>query len=351
MRVEELGFSAWDEALPNEGFGPFHTTEALRVLDDHASGELHLFGGFKGNEPVGLMPVFVRRKSIGQLVTSPPVGFGIGRLGPVLMPTSPKLRKQESENKEFVRKVIETTNADETSSILRISSGTRYTDPRPFQWTGFDLEPRFTYRLGLESTDPDELLKSFSRDLRNDIRSRDDVDITIQTRGIAGAREVYESMEERYREQGLGVPLSWGFVRDLLEALEDRARVYTAESDDGEFLSGMIVLYSADTVYNWKGGTKTTDHDSSVSLNSLLHWRIIEDALTEPSLESIGQYDFYTANNERLARYKSSFGGTLSPYYVIESGGVPLKVAKGVYRMAVLRKDPRGERALLQGRS
>lgn len=338
MRLEELTISEWGDALPDDGFEVFHSAELFQVISKHYAGDLHLFGGFKGQEPVGLIPIFVQQKPIGKLVTSPPLGFGVDRLGPVLMPTSPKQRKRESVNKEFSRKVIKATGADSPSTLFRMSCDIQYTDPRPFHWAGFDVEPSFTYRLDLTSTTSDQILTSFSRDLRKDIRKKEEADIIIQTQGKEGAEKVYQAMQDRYRDQGRSHPMSWEFVDDLLETFEDHIRVYIAESDEGEFLTGMMVLYSNGTAYNWKGGTKPSNQNTSVSPNNLLHWRIIEDILTDPALDSIERYDLYTANNERLARYKSSFGGTLTSYYIIESAGLPMMAAKRIYETAKLQK-------------
>lgn len=338
MELEELSLSEWEETLPDDGFGVFHTPEALRVIDEHAAGELRLFGGFKGEQAIGLLPVFVRERSGFRLVLSPPTGFGIRELGPVLMPTSPKRRKQEKVNREFTRQVIEAVGADDPRTLFRMSCGTWYGDPRSYRWNGFRIEPVFTYRLDLESVAPDEVLNSFSKSLRREIRDGEDTDISIGVRGMDGARKVYEATQDRYAEQGKGLALSWGFMRDLLESLGDRARVYVAESADGEFLSGIVVLYSNDTAYFWKGGARRSHRNLSV--NSLLHWRIINDVITDPPRESVHRYDFHTANNERLVRYKSKFGGELVPHYRVESTGMPMAVAKRAYRMVVFGEHP-----------
>ncbi len=340
MRIERLGYSKWEKLLPKTDCEPFHSPKALGVVDKHSSGKLHLLGGFKGEELVGLIPVHEDSKFGAQILTSPPLGFGIGRLGPIVMSTSPKPRKRESTNKKFINGVIEELDADSPRTLLRLSCSPDYTDPRPFHWEGFDISPAFTYRIMLHERDQDELLGSFSRDLRKDIRKQDDVDISIRTGGVNAARQVHESMTERYQEQNYQVPLTWKFVHDLIQTLEDRARVYVAETADGEFVSGMIILYSNDTASFWKGGAKT---DRTVSPNSLLHWQILVDILNDPALESIDQYDMYTANNERLTRYKSSFGGELKSYYRVESDGAAMTAAKGLYRMLAFKKNPLGE--------
>ena len=346
MRIEKLGFSGWEDALPDEDFDVFHTREALQVLDEHTSADLRLYGGFKGQQRIGLAPMLVHDRQVGRLVTSPPLGFGVGRLGPIVTPTSPKQRKRERVNRAFIEQLLEATGAHERTTLFRMSCDTSYTDPRSFIWAGFNVIPSFTYQIDLNPTrTPDEVLSSFSQNRRKEVRNRTDA-ISVRTDKPRGAELVYESIKERYGEQGLSLPYSKQYVLDLVDALDERARVYAAESDTGEFLSGMIVLYSNDTAYHWKGGTKRMNSDSSQSANGLLHWQIMEDILTDPALDSITQYDMYEANNERLVRYKSSFGGDLVPYYTIESKGVGMKVAKAFYRMASLNKDPFGNQSL-----
>ncbi len=122
-------------------------------------------------------------------------------------------------------------------------------------------------------------------------------------------------------------------MSDTINTFDDRARVYVAESGDGEFLSGVVVLYSNDTAYFWKGGTGRSDHGFSV--NSLLHWRIITDILDDEIGYGIKRYDFHTANNERIVRYKSKFNAELVSHYRIESAGPAMTAAKKAYRTLV----------------
>lgn len=329
MDIRALTFSEWDDTLPETGFGPFHTSDSLRVIDEYTAGELYLFGGFRGEQPVGMMPVFVRKKPFVRGALSPPPGFGIHRMGPVLMPTSPKVRKQEKINRTFVDELLSILDTDNSLFLLRFSCDTTYSDPRPFRWAEFDVDFRFTYRIDLESTTPDAVLNSFSKSLRREIRDGEDLDHSITDQGIEGLRRVYDATRNRYEEQGIGFPMPWEFMRDLIDSFDDRARVYVAETPDGEFLSGIIALYSNDTCYFWKGGATATYEN--VSVNSLLHWRIIEDILTDPALDDITQYDMYSANNERITKYKSKYGGELVPYYIVESSSTTMSIAKKAY--------------------
>ncbi|MFC7115375.1 hypothetical protein ACFQH2_11060 [Natronoarchaeum sp. GCM10025703] len=51
---------------------PFHRYEALEVLADASGTELYPMVGYKGQEPVGLLPVFVLSKGPVAAAFSPP---------------------------------------------------------------------------------------------------------------------------------------------------------------------------------------------------------------------------------------------------------------------------------------
>ncbi|WP_101298335.1 GNAT family N-acetyltransferase [Halegenticoccus soli] len=334
MRVEQLDLAAWGDALPSSGFEVFHTPAALDVLDEYTSGQLRLYGGFKGEQPIALLPVVLRRQSVGTAVLSPPPAMGVPRLGPVLMSPSPKRRKRERVNREFTELVLEELAVDSSLSLLRMVCGTAYDDPRPYVWQDLDVDPFFTYALSLSETSPDALLSSFSKSLRREIRDARETDVVVErVSPEEGARVVYDDAKSRYEEQGEQYRLQWPYVRDLTASLaeEDRCRVYLARTPDGEHLSGITVLYSNDVAYFWQGGTRATYDGTSV--NSLVHWRIIEDIVDDPPIDSVHAYDLMGANTERLCRYKAKFGAELVPYYVVESGGRGMDVAKRAYSL------------------
>lgn len=215
MRIKELPISEWEDALPDTGFSPFHPVDSLRVIDDHTTGNLHLYGGFQGEQPVGLIPVVVKEKPLAKAVFSPPPALGVQRMGPILMPTSPKMRKQEKVNRMFVDELLATLDDDHSFFLVRLDCDTVYTDPRPFRWAGFDIDFRFTYRLDLEPTTPDAVLKSFSKSLRREIRNGEELDHSITIQGTDGLRKIYDATQKRYEEQGIGFPMPWSFMRDI----------------------------------------------------------------------------------------------------------------------------------------
>jgi hypothetical protein len=360
MRVRQIELSEWETALPTDGFEVFHLPEALEVVEQHSDAELKLFGGFKGEQPIALLPAFVTQRSVGVAVTSPPPGLGIPRLGPILMPASPKRRKREKVNQEFTESVLQQLgpdigldrrlaaagvespmaeraldrlDVDSRLTLFRMECNAAYGDPRPYAWGDGDLrvEPNFTYVLDLEDRTTEEVRRSFSKSLRREIRDAEELDVTVETEGLEGAREVFRATEQRFDEQDEPFGLTWPYVRDLFEALGDRARTYVARDSDGEYLSGVTALYSNDCAYFWQGGAKAIHEGTAV--NGLIHWRLIEDLIEDLPVESVTRYDLMGANTERLCRYKAKFGAELVPYYVVESSGAAMAVAKRAYQL------------------
>jgi hypothetical protein len=332
MEIEQLSREEWGEALPSSGFEVFHTPAALGVLEEHTAGELKLYGGFKGDQPVGLFPVVVQDRAVGRAILSPPPGFAIPRLGPIVMPTSPKRRKQEQVNGRFAEQVLEELDVDASMTLFRTVCPTAYPDPRPYVWSNLSLDTSFTYHLDVEE-DTDEMLKSFSKSLRREVRDGKDLDVEVDVAGEDGVRTVFERTRDRYQEQDRTFALDWPYVSDLTRKLaeEDRCRTYVVRTPSGRFLSGIVVLYSNDSAYYWLGGART-DYEGT-SVNSLLHWRIIQDIADGEPRESVSTYDLMGANTERLCRYKSKFGASLAPYYTLESGGAGMTAAKTAYRL------------------
>jgi hypothetical protein len=328
MQVERVGLEQWADDLPDSGYEAFHAASALRVLDEHASGELRLFAVSKGQETVGLFPAFVRGYGPGRVLTSPPTGMGVPRLGPIVMPTSPKPRKRESVYREVVDELLDALDVASSRTVLRLECPLGYDDPRAFQWSDLNVGQQFTYVLDLDGKSEEEVLTAFSRDLRKEVRqaTEEGSGIAVSVEGGDAAMQVYEDVRDRYAEAGDSFGADRAYFRDLVDALGDRCRTYVARDPDGEYLSGIVVLYSGDHALFWQGGV-TADYDG-ISANSRLHWAVITDALAE---DGISGYDLVGANTPRLSRYKAKFGGQLVPYYTVESSGLGTAVAKRLY--------------------
>jgi hypothetical protein len=254
----------------------------------------------------------------------------VPHMGPILMPTSPKQRKIERVNRDFTREIVDELGLAARRTLVRFVGSPGYTDPRPFLWDELSVGTQFTYLLDVPD-DLESLLGRFSRDLRSDIRSDDDLDLAVAIENADAAERIARDVAGRYREQDEEPPFTVPYVTDLVESLGDRARSYVARDADGDYVGGLIVLYSNDVASFWQGGVSR--NFEGVSVNSLLHWRVIQDIAADDPSESVDRYDLVGANTERLCGYKAKFGADLVPYYVVESEGRGMEMAKRTYRV------------------
>lgn len=331
MEIHRLTLREWEEALPQAGFGVFHTPTALSVLENHVDGELRLYGGFQGGQPVCLFPVFLLETKLAQAVVSPPPGFAVPHLGPVCVSPCRHRGERVADISAFVDGLIDRLDVQSPLTVFRAVLLPQSPVPQFLFGPTLELSTGFTYRLPI-GDDADDLLNSFSKSLRREIRDAQRLDLTARVEDIEGSREVFESTRDRYRDQNVSFSLKWDYVRELLERLtiENRERTYIVRDPTGRFLSGIITLYSNDVAYYWLGGARASYDD--VSINSLLHWNVITDLMTDSPNDSLWGYDLMGANTERICRYKSKFDGCLVPYHRLESRGIGMGVAKSAYR-------------------
>jgi len=304
---------------------PFHRYEALEVLADHSKADVHPLVGYKGQEPVGLFPVFGMYKGPVAAAFSPPPDLKISYLGPVLVNFEKlKRRKAERRHSRFVEQCLDLLDSELNPKFTLVRTSPWYDDPRPFSWNDFDVELAHTYVVDL-SPGRDELLSKFSSDARRNATNEPDADVEIREGGAAAVRRIIEQVKERHDEQGESYLLSPETVSALHRELPDDAlRPYVC-AVDGQFAGGVVVLDDGDAVYRWQGGAKT---DSNVSINDRLDWRIMTDAIDRGRSE----YDLVGANNQRLCGYKAKFAPDLRTYYSIQDGTRSMNLVSGLYK-------------------
>ena len=317
MNIETLSLSEWADLLPESEAGPFHRPETLALMDEYGKSDLRLIGGFRGQEVVGLLPVFVRDVFPLRIVVSPPPDFGVSWLGPILMPTSPKERKRQQLNATFTEEALEALDVGGFRTVFGLVTRPRYTDPRPYLWSGLNTTPRFNMVTDTADRDEETLLNSFTADLRREIRDGTDLDISLGREGPDAAARVCDEVRNRFAEQGQRYATPRSFARELVDRLDDAARVYVARTPDGEFLSGVTILYGGGDALFWQGGTKA--NHQGVSVNSLLHWQVLTDILDDPELDDVTRYHLGNALNRRIARYKSKFDAKPTVNFEVKS--------------------------------
>ncbi|WP_232700729.1 GNAT family N-acetyltransferase [Halobacterium wangiae] len=304
---------------------PFHRAEALDTLEKHGDATLYPLAGFKGQEPVGLFPVFTVSKGPMTAAYSPPPGLKVYNLGPVQLNVGKlKRRKRDRRHRRFIEGVIEWVEREESPRYWNFRTTFDYEDSRPFDWNGYEVEPRYTYLVDLD-TSPDELLGRFSSDLRRNLSKEYDVDYEIAEEGPQAIDDIVELTRERHREQNEDFPVTAAYVRELADRLpEGTIRPYVCRID-GEIAGGLIDLESEHTAGAWIANGKT---DAPIPVNDLLEWQVCLDAMDRGRTA----FDLMGANHERIYSYKAKFAPTLVQYFSVKKWPPGLKTATGLYQ-------------------
>ncbi|SEV81165.1 Acetyltransferase (GNAT) domain-containing protein [Natrinema salifodinae] len=302
---------------------PFHRRSALESIAAHSDHELHPLVGYKGQEPIGLFPLFETTMGPFTVVSSPPIETGIAYMGPLeLGLNGAKQRNVEKTRRRFVQGALEWIETELEPDLIQIRCTSGYTDVRPFLWEDFEVTPTYTYTLPL-GDDPDELLSSFSSDARANIRQFDASECTVEVGGYDDLGTLNEQVRSRLAEKGLDHNLSTAFLEELYEELgPDRVRPYVCVRED-EIVGGVLVLREGGTVYGWIGGTVPS---VDAPVNEGLDWAIIRDGIEE----GLDRYDLHGAMERGVTEYKSKFNPELTPLYEIERKSSGAKAASGL---------------------
>jgi len=318
----------WNSALERtRERTPFHRFEALRVFADHSGAELHPLVAYKGEQPVGLFPVFTVRKGPITAAFSPPPELKVSYLGPVVL-AQPGMKPHSTEKRRrrLIDGCLDWLDDQYDPKYVHVRTSVGAPDVRPFDWATFDETPRFTYVVELDA-DPETIRDRFSRDARSNVRDAEEVCDVVEG-GTETVERVITQVQARHEEQGLEFPLTSEFVADLYDALPDSYLRPYACRVDGEFVAGSLILDDGERVYNWQGTAKqNTDHD----VNDLLHWEVLRAAADRGH----SGYDLVGANDPRLSRYKSKFAPTLRTYHSLERSSTGLGTAARLYRQLV----------------
>ncbi len=292
---------------------PFHRAEALARQAAETNTTIHALAGFKGQEPVGVFPIFVLEKGPFAAAFSPAPRSWSCYLGPAMNDLdSLKQRKADRRVRRFLEGCLDWLEAECRPVYCKFTTG-RFDDLRPFAWNEYDVTPGYTYVVDLD-VPADDLVDRFSSDARRNVQSVPD-DVVVAEGDASDVEDIVHQVAARYESQGRPFQLSPEYVRSLYESLPDGAlRPYVCRID-GEFCGGILVLESNGMLLRWQGGVKTGE-DVDVAVNDVLDWQIMRDGLES----GIERYDLVGAGVPSINRYKAKFNPRLETHYTVTAG-------------------------------
>jgi hypothetical protein len=333
----------WDAIVVSSTHGTiFHTWNWLNIVKKYTDSEFHPLIFKKGNEPLGIIPVFYQERSSLRMVFSPPPYLALLFLGPVLtLNREQKAYKNEVLWIDMQRELEAYLQSHFQPQYCQISTAPGLNDARPYKWAGFRTENSYDYLIDIKGG-PDALWENLPKNFRQDINRSVKNNITVEQGGEKELGIIYDLLVQRYREQGRPVKVPKEYLLDLYRAFHENIRIFVAKYD-GNIVTGSVELAYRDIIGSWIGNLKPSVNISP-SPNGILIWEMMRYAASQ----GFHCYTVYgAAGNERLYQYYltkfnpllqyrftakkvSAFGGIVEKGYLCLVK--PLKEKMTVYR-------------------
>jgi len=297
----------------------FHKWDFLKIMEKHTKSKLHPLIGFKGEEPVGLLPVFEQKRSFLKTVFSPPPQISVPYMGPVFIgfENLPQ-HKKEPAYMEFFKSADAYIMETLKPNFIQMSTQPGSLDCRQFKWIGYETEAMYNYVVDLTGGEG-KIWGDFKKKLRQDIKRTEKKGITVSEGGREELLYVYNSVSERYAEQGQDPSLPKQFLLDVYDKFHPQnIRIFVAKFN-GEPIAGLIDIYFKDRAESWVGNVKSAI--SGIHPNDLLQWHTIKWACEH----GLKQYIIMGANTPRLSPFKLKYNPQIeinfqakkySPFYI-----------------------------------
>jgi len=301
-RADDGDADEWNRIADESPQGTiFHTWNWLKIAEKYSGFVLHPLIGYVKNDPVGLFPLFTRKRFGLNFVFSPPPHTALLYLGPALLSdTIPLQSRREMINSSFLDGVNDYINQELRAQYVQAFLPPKFSDPRPFTWSGYTVKPEYNYVSDL-SPGAESLYQSLPKKKKQDIQRAQRRGITVEMGGKEELNAIYELMVERYREQGKSVLVPREYLFEILGTYPENLKIFVTYHE-GEIVTGLIDIQDKDSLLSWIGNPKPLK-SISPSPNDLLQWVEIQYCCQEgiTSYVTMG-----AAGNERLHTYYSS---------------------------------------------
>jgi len=301
----------------------FHTWEWLKLAEKYTGFKLYPILILKGEEPIGIYPVFFKKKKIFKLAFSPPPYTGMSYLGPAVVGYE---SLKEIKKLDYLHNIVKMADnfifSELKVSYFLSSLSPKLIDVRPYKWLGYEINTAFHYIMDISSAD--EVWKNMKKSARENIKKGIKKGYSFEVKGYEDVDFIYQVLKERYTAQGRRVGMKLEYLKNVCKKLNNNIKIFICKKGD-ICLTGIVALCFRNKISFWIGGAKTNDTYS----NDFLHWKAIEWA----SKNGFKYYEEFGAGTERLARFKSKFNPELVVCFSVKKCKPHMKLAESIYRV------------------
>lgn len=303
----------WDASIEASPYGTiFHTLDWLRIVENHTNSKLFPLIGVKGEQVIGLFPIFYKKNKILKMLFSPPPKTAIPYTGPVLMGyENLKQAKKDSLVNEFYTQINNFIN-EMKPHYISLSFPPQLYDCRPFKWFGYQVEPEFNYILdisvGLSNLEP-----NFTYRARKRIEQAEKKGVKVELGSKKELLTLYDMLFNRYVDQGRSIPISKNYLLDIFNIFYPKNLKIFTLIHDGNIIGGVVKLCYKDKMLDWIGHPKTILGASDFLHRETMKWGFEK---------KYRYYEFIGANTPTISQFKSKFNPSLDVYYKLKKATV-----------------------------
>jgi len=324
--------NVWDELVGNSIQGTiFHTWDWLKIMNKYSlkklffnvssNSTLYPLFVFDGSELIGAMPIYYYRSSAFKIVSSPPFSVEDYYLGYILKDGALKLSKRQARLMQFQQAINNFIKNELKPNFILIHTAPGSHDTRPFKWSGYEVEPMYTYMLDLKGG-KEKIWNNFSKSLRREIDIARKGGIYVEEGGKKELKIIYDLLLGRDR-----IHSRVDFLIEIFDRFYPKnLRVFIAKKND-ECLSGIITICYKNKVSFWIGSPRCSYQ--GINPNELVFWESIKWACDN----GFDSYEIMGADDETLYPFKSKFNGELIPYFTMRWTSPMFKLFESVYRI------------------
>lgn len=291
----------WDDFVDESPYAALqHKWDFLKITEKHSGYKLHAYGFYKGDELLGVYPLFYKRIMGLRMIYSPPPNLATLYLGFLVSKEYDKLKQSKKEIflNSFLGE-IETEIQKYSPDYTQIFTVPNFPDMRFFKWNNYSVVPMYTYVMHLDRP-LEEIWNSLHTELRRGVKLADSSGLELRIGDDISI--LHGRQERRYKEIAANFSMDADYLNELFRAFPDNIKVYYAYNDKGEIVSGLTSHEYGDRFVVWMGIARAEQH-----ANEFLIWRLIEKAKSEGH----SKFEIIGADARRLNHFKSRFSPSL----------------------------------------
>ena len=186
----------------------------------------------------------------------------------------------------------------------------------PFQWQGFEVKPRITYRLETFHTTTESLINGFRDNIRRQIRKSEKQNAvsTAET-----SQTLFDLNRDSYQRKGDDHPFDPAILERLHQFLNKNhcGEILEIRDASGETIAAALFAWDQNRLYYLTGGVRESDKSSGAMAHVL--WEGIQLAHSKALC-----FDFEGSMNPGIEKFFSTFGGTPYTYFQVRKSNSKL---------------------------